>query len=248
MNTEKYLFEKAFPMSSRTADFSGRLRLSSLINLYIQAAWQHAEILGFGFSDLNKNKSGWALSRFMVQLDHLPDWPGDVVIQTWPKGLNRLFYMRDAVFMNSSGEQFAAITSAWLVFDINSKRPKILESQPDSLYHHQDKHALNEPVPSLKPQGEPVKKLATQIRYNDIDLNQHLTAIRYLDFMTDTYDQDFFRTNQPTKLVVNYIREITFGTTIEMIRYENGSIHSFELINTVDNTVCFRGEISWKER
>lgn len=247
MDEKEYILQKQFRITSRDADFKCDLRLSALINLYIQAAWQHAEILGFGYDHLNAQQLGWALSRLKLKIIKLPSWPGTIVVNTWPKGLNRLFYMRDAEFSDGQGNPFASVTSGWLVFDMNTRRPKLLEAKPASLFHNENLHAINETIPALKFDGEPILSASYHVRYNDIDMNQHLTAMRYIEFMTDTYDISFLKTHQPAELIVNYLKEITFGTELIMHRYGKGLRHGFELVNATDDTVCFRGELTFVE-
>jgi acyl-ACP thioesterase len=244
MKNENYILQKTFPISSRHADFKSQIRLSSLINDYIQAAWQHAEDLGVGYQHLKEQGLGWILSRFTLKLDLLPNWPGEVTIKTWPKGMNRLFYLRDAE-MFYAGQKFAAITSAWLIFDVKSKRPKVLYQDSPYLHELADKHAINSDIPTLKFNGTPSLSTNYKVRYNDIDVNLHLTTVRYLDFVFDTYDIEFLRDHTPQAVTVNFLKEVAFGDELTLHRYENGSVHGFELINRAKNIVNFRAEITY---
>jgi acyl-ACP thioesterase len=243
MENNDFILHENYTMASRDADFNGKLRVSSLINFFIQAAWQSAEELGFGYRQLSVQKLGWVLSRFKIKINELPIWPGELSVTTWPKGLNRLFYMRDAEFSDAAQNKIAAITSAWLVFDINSKRPKLLNTEVPALFQHKDKHAIDEGLPVLKFEGEPVTSTSYTVRYNDIDINQHLTTVRYIDFIFDTYDIAFHTHHSPKEITVNFLKEITFGTEVIMHRYVNKNVHGFELVNTLDSTVCFRAQV-----
>lgn len=244
MNEQQLILQKKFPISSRHADFKSELRISSLINDYIQIAWQHAEELGLGYLHLKEQGLGWVLSRFTLKLDYLPKWPGEINIKTWPKGMNRLFYLRDAEMYDGSNK-FGSITSAWLIFDVNSKRPKVLYQDRPYLHSLADKHAIDENLPSLKTEGAPVVSTEHEIRYNDIDVNLHLTTVRYLDFIFDTYDIDFIKNNPPKKLTVNFLKEVAFGDKTVMQRFENEKFHSFEFSTPEKNTINFRAEISY---
>lgn len=244
MKDETFILTRQFPISSRHADFKSELRISSLINDYIQIAWQHAEALGLGYQHLKEKGLGWVLSRFTLKLDHQPKWPGEIEIKTWPKGMNRLFYLRDAK-MYSNGQHFASITSAWLIFDVKSKRPKVLYQDRAYLHELADKHAIEANVPSLKFEGTAAASFPYQVRYNDIDVNLHLTTVRYLEFLLDTYDIEFIRHHAPKALTVNFLREVVFGDEVIMQRFENDNVHGFELVTPSKNIVNFRAEITY---
>ena len=105
MKQEDYIFENTFEATSRDADFSCNLRVGSLVNFFIQIAWKHAESLGWGLHDLSKHGFHWVLSRLKLEIDKIPVWPCELTIKTWPKGMNRLFYVRDAEIFNEAGEK-----------------------------------------------------------------------------------------------------------------------------------------------
>jgi len=104
-------------------------------------------------------------------------------------------------------------------------------------------HAIEKNIPSLSIEGEKVSTSKYRVRYNDIDINMHLTTIRYIDFMFDTYKLEFLNNNVPVEITVNFNKEVPFGTELDMNRYENGNMHMFELVNSADGTSYFKGEV-----
>ena len=59
----------------------------------IQAAIDSADLLGFGFVNLHPQKLFWVLSRFSIELERPVKWQEKITIQTWPKGMDRFFYL-----------------------------------------------------------------------------------------------------------------------------------------------------------
>lgn len=245
MNSKDHFLKDNYTIASDDTDFRCKLRISSLVNFFIQSAWRHAEQFGVGFSHLSDMGLVWVLSRFTLKLGELPDWPGECTLTTWSKGMERLFYKRDAELTNPHHDTFAWITSAWLMIDNKSKRPKVYHPDWLTQYHHADKHALSQSVPSLENEGVPVNSTRYITRYSDIDVNQHLTTFRYIDLVFDTYSLEFMQKNKPVELTANFLKEIPFGEKITMYRYENGNTHDFELINDSDSSVCFRARIQY---
>lgn len=245
MEAEKFILCSNYKISSFDSDFKGNTKIGALINYFIQIAWQHAEELGWGLEELDKQGYGWVLSRLKLKLNALPKWPGEISIETWPKGLNRLFYIRDAVIIEKDSKPNASITSAWLIIDKKTKRPKLYKPDLEMLSHNQERHAIHEEIQTLKIDGKPVYSVPYKAKYTDIDINQHLTTVKYIDYLFDTYDLEFIKKNTPKELTFNFLKEIKFGTELIMNRYESDNIHFFELINTQNKTVCFRAELKY---
>jgi len=246
MNQNSFIHQSSYEISTRDADFQHDVRVSSIINCFIQAAWKHAEELGFGYSHLSENGVGWILSRLKIKIEKVPSWPGILSLRTWPKGLKRLFYIRDAEVIDDGGDRIASVVTYWIVIDMKSKRPKLLNYEPEAMFYNKNLQALDEEIPSLKAEGSLVNSSSNRVGYNDIDMNWHLTTIRYFELMFDTYDDlGFIQNHYPKDITVNFIKEIAFGTEISVNRFENGNIHLFEIVNQANNIVCFRGEVKY---
>jgi len=68
----------------------------------------------------------------------------------------------------------------------------------------------------MKIEGTSVsERIAT---FFDIDLNQHLTSTRYVDWMFDSFELDFLENNYPKTLTINYIKETKINESISIFR------------------------------
>ncbi len=238
---ELTLFSK-FNITSADTDMQGRLRLGSLANLLIQAAINSADQLGFGFSGLKEQKLFWVLSRLTVEIYKPLKWYNIAEVETWPKDVERIIYLRDFIVRNQNKEIVAKATSGWLAIDIETKRPKTIDGLHGQLFSKlKDKHALNVSPEKLLPvyDGNEYNYKST---YFDVDLNKHVTASRYIDWMMDTFPVDFHINNYPKLLSINYLKETMPDQTIKVIRKEYSNEFSFEGSNA-EHKNAFRGKI-----
>lgn len=224
---KQYILEEEFKITSADTDFTRKLSVSALTNMFIQIAWHHAEELGFGVDYLHQNGLAWVLSRFHLKIDALPGWNNAIRLVTWPKGIRRLFYLRDLEVFDQQSNRIAYATSEWLLIDIKSKRPKLQDPDEAIFNKNKDKHAINTEVENLKFPNEPANKFHNQPLFSDIDLNQHLTTTRYIEWMFNTFDLDFHKNHQCKELVMNFNREISFGEEIIINRLELKENESF---------------------
>jgi acyl-ACP thioesterase len=241
-----YIIRKEFLITSADVDFEGILRVSSLINFLIQSAWQHAEHLGWGVNDLLKKNLAWVLSGFKIEIIDYPLWKQTITVETWPKGINRLFYMRDYNVFNGQGNLIARATTNWLLIDIDKRRPKLIEIDNEIFHLNPDRHAIKEFVPVIDFTGNANNITPFQVRYSNVDVNQHLTTTGYIDFIFDTYEPDFISKNRPKSLVSNFIKEVKFGAQVNMLKKErDNKQHLFQLEPSPGGNAFFKAELTF---
>ncbi len=217
--------KSSFFISSADVDFQATLRPSALVNFLIQTAWQHAEILGWGINDLLKHNLVWVLSGLKLQIDSYPKWKDKIQILTWPKGINRLFYLRDFLIYNANNKEIGRATSNWLLIDINKRRPKMHDLNNEVFSFNLNRHAINEIIPALNSDFQPDKSLDYNVRYSDIDVNHHLTTTRYIDLVMDMFPPEIFVRKMPVELTMNFSKEVIYGKKVIM---QNNKISELE--------------------
>jgi len=103
--------------------YGGPLRPLSLANFLQEAAGAHASVLGIGMGELFARGHTWMLSRIDMRIDRLPKEGDRVRVVTRPSGIERLFALRDLVLEDEAGRAFVRAVYAYLVVDIEARRP-----------------------------------------------------------------------------------------------------------------------------
>jgi acyl-ACP thioesterase len=147
---------------------------------------------------------------------------------------------------DAAGAVTAKATSGWLAVDLAARRPKkVSGTEAEAFTRMKDYHALKEPpekIPGIKT-GETWK---VRTAYFDIDLNRHVTATRYIDWMMDTFSPDFHQNRYPKTVSVNYIKETLPGEEITLLRRGNGEeSFLFQGVKSSNGDVSFRGRIEF---
>lgn len=208
------VLESTFSVRSDESDMYGRIRLSSLINIFIQAAIKASSKYGFGFDVLRKNNLTWMLSRISVEIYDKIQWNETIKVKTWPKTIDGLLYIRDFIAYNSENKIIAKCTTGWIAVDYIRKRITTVDFLNDN-FTSADKTALDY-MPLKIDETQIEQKFEITSTYFDIDLNKHVTAVRYIDWMMDTFDVEYHQANYPKKVHINYLKEILIGNKIEL--------------------------------
>lgn len=228
-------------ITSAEADMFKRLRAGSLINYLIQAAVQSADSLGFGFTGLKNKNLFWVFSRLEMEINRALLWNEKVEVETWPKDVDGLLYLRDFVVRTNQGEVVARAASSWLAIDLHTKRPKKLDEtfmrQFPLLYN---KHGLPVVPGRIAAIDGPLVKTVSA-EYSDIDLNRHVTSTRYVDWLMDAFSLDFHSSNYPKYLELNFLKETMLADTL-LVRQQglDEKKYVFQFENSLNQQPVFR--------
>ena len=246
ITAEELTLFTSFRVTSADSDLKARLRLGGLVNMLIQSAIQSADSLGFGFGGLRREKLFWVLSRMSIEIHRSLSWNQEVIVETWPKDIDGLLYLRDYIVRDKQQNLVAKSTSGWLAIDIETKRPKVIEGiQAEMLNYLRAKHAL-ESLPEKLPGMTEGEEFEIASAYSDIDLNGHVTSTRYIDWMLDTLPIEFLQGHYPKQLSINYMKETMPTERIRIKSHLSGeNLAFFEVTNLNKGTTAFRGKIGF---
>ena len=79
------IWTEELEIHSYDVDIARKATMEGLLKYFQEAAWNHAEHLGLGYSHLRCRGQVWMLSRMMVVVDTYPEWGQSVVARTWPR-------------------------------------------------------------------------------------------------------------------------------------------------------------------
>ena len=216
-------------------DRSDTLSIASIFDIFQEAAISHAEILGVGREAMKQSGHVWILSRLSVFMKSRPKYGEKIITRTWPRSTNKLFAIRDYDIHlkgDISGSEDDPLSdkaivrgrSAWLIVDIEKRRPLRPQIAADSLPVNENMNALpgenplgNDPPPSLQARdfsaAEPSLRRSL---YSDIDYNGHVNNTRYIQWIQDILKPEVLEKAGEIRLDINYLAEILYGETISL--------------------------------
>ena len=210
--------EERFTVASFDSDFTGRLALYALFERFQDIAGLHATHLNVGFEELRESGAAWMLSRIKVKIESLPRWREKVTLRTWPKGIDRLFALRDFRLKNEAGGTLVLATTCWLLVDLEKGRPRRIESLNIDLQFPGADQAIREIPDKIvgPPKLEPVyEKL---ILVSELDVNEHVNNAHYVRWILDCFDVAQLRTEKIKTLQLNYLEQVLCGDRIAVSR------------------------------
>lgn len=229
---------------------NAKATIASLFDYMQDVASDHAEIIGFGRNDMLKNKQFWVLSRMYAEIEELPEWRDEIIVTTWPSGLDKIFLTRNFCLTRPDGRPIANATSSWLVVDSDTRR--LLRSDHITNF---EKLAFQERTSPIrladKLEWDPANfevKSRFFIGLNDLDVNLHTNNVNYLKWVSNTYDMEYARKMRPKSVEINYLAESMFGNKVEV---RNGKDDDSAILHSVfktdENREICRVRIVWTD-
>lgn len=243
------IWETTFRVRAFDVDANDRLKVSSIIDYFQDAASNDAERLNFGYTNFVPRGLTWVLSWAKFEFLQFPKFAEEIKIQTWGKKQVKLYSMRDYLLYNSKDEIVCKGTSAWLLLYAKSMRPKILPQLFPEIKMHDSKDALTDLPQKIIPSSKTEIIYSTQIQYSDIDLNEHANNVSYIRLMLDCFDRSFHKEHPMKNLTVSFNAESKYGDEIQLNKAtekDNPLTHYVEAQNLSTNKLVFQSLIEWK--
>lgn len=219
-------FQYRFPVRSMDADSDNRLKISAVFNFMQIVAGMNANELGFGYKQLMPEGYFWVLSRVIL------DWHGnvgvddDIIIETWPKGVDKLFAMRDFRMYSADMQCIGKATSAWLMIDSHSGRPLMLNQSMFNLPHFDVLPAIDQVPGKITEPPEKTLIAERKVAYSDIDINRHVNNAKYLEYIFDALPAEISGSYKTCRLQVNYLKELRLGEVFSIHRKQSKTVQT----------------------
>lgn len=213
----KYVEKHTIPCYD--TDASWRLKPTSFMNMAQEAAGRHAVYLGFGYDDLIKTNTAWILSRVHVEFVDTPKWRDEITLNTWHKGLNRLFFLRDFLITDSEGRERVKATTSWLVLNLETRRlvrdPNLMEEGTVCT-----ENVIETPADKVQmPKDVEAELVRTHlVSYSDIDTNGHTNNAMYMQWSMNAVGYDITSSKPVKEFTINFNHETKAGDHVEIYR------------------------------
>lgn len=245
MGNRENAISHTFRISSYDLDPGGKARLTSIASFFQEMAYQHAGMLGFGFNDLKRNNTFWVLSRLKIRMERYPAWDDPVEVETWHRGMDRLFGLRDFVLSDLSGETLGIGSTAWLILDSQTRRP-VREVSGALLGSGGRDRVFDGSLEKIILPGGMKELDRRKVLFSDLDIVGHVNNVKYIEWCIDTVRGKSAESRDVRELEINYIHEALLGDEIRIMGDTDSTSDSyFVAAREGDDIEVFRARLSW---
>ena len=226
MSLQVTKYTKEYTVKSYEADCHGFLRILTLMNILQDIACENADVLGFGFAKCHEYNLTWVGSNYLIKIKRLPRIDEHFVIETWPAAAKMWGAVRNFNIKDTTGKVIACASSQWVLIDYERRRPVAL-SKYFSEYSFLDERVMDDDFHKLPEVTNPDLVTEFAVRFDDIDVNNHVNNAVYPVWASESVDSGYRMTHLPTEIEINFKKEALFGekVKVETTQGESESIH-----------------------
>lgn len=209
------VLREAFQIRSYEVDCHNRLSILALFSFMQEAAGKHAAALGVSIHQLRSENFTWLLSRLKIRIASYPGWNDHIHVSTWPSGTQQLFALRDFAINDSHDRIIAAAVSAWLVIDLQKRRPVRIAPFVERLKPVEGSHIMPDRLDKLPALSRHEHERNFAVRYSDLDINQHVNNVRFVEWVIEGVPPAVLKTSVPVEIEINFLAEAFYEDHIQ---------------------------------
>lgn len=222
-------FVKSYQIRSYECDKHRRLRLLTLMNILQDMADSHADRLGLGYDFCLAHKLAWVAGAYHISIAQMPQLHEQIEVATWPSEEHKLAAIRDYEIRNKQGEVIVRASTQWVLINFETKRPVPLRGNLPSyevVPEKADDFAFAKLA--LPEHFDVCKKF--EVRFDDIDVNNHVNNAVYPLWASETAGNDFRLSHNLKEVEIYFKKPALFGDAVlsKAAFADDVSLHTIE--------------------
>lgn len=241
MEDSKYFGAEEYFVRYYEMDFNQVLKPSALLNFLQDTATKNAENFGFGPSFVFANNYAWFLIKYHIEFDEYPCALDKIIIKTEPRGSTKIIANRDFEIWTADNKRLARVASNWMLVNLaNRSVLKLSEATPTMPVFEKRENDLQFEKLGKEDYQFNIEK-TFEIRYDDIDVNQHVNNANYIVWAFEALPYEFKSKYKLKTLDMVYKKEIAFGhNIISKTQFSENNKESIHVLKnaTTDEELC----------
>jgi medium-chain acyl-[acyl-carrier-protein] hydrolase len=223
-------------------DKNRKVTLPNLIHYFEDIAVLNSEANGFSLDYYDAAGCGFMLLNWDIKIYPLPSFNEKITIRTWPSSFKRFLANREYEVFNREGQKIAEAHSVWLFANTNTRKPQRV---PDEIYEGFNLTKESENIfympDDLPPLQEGAYKKKLIVQNYDIDTNNHVNNVRYVDWALISLPPGVIAGYEVYMAQVGYKKELHIGDEVEIISdivLQKGKLISHHSVYCAGKDVC----------
>ena len=241
-----YTLIKKYDLTWYERDCQKVLKPSALLNHLQDAATRSADKIGIGMSFLEPKHYAWFLLKYHMEFLDFPQNIDKITLKTESRGISRLFASRDfEIWTDDEKKLLGRATSQWAMINLEDKSfVKLNEIGIIPPFEKRDDDMI---FAKINPQKAYDSETEFKVRYDDIDINQHVNNANYLVWAFEALPLEFRKNYKPKTIDMAYKKDISYGNNvISKLKIENEKTYHLLVNKETDEQLCIV-DVEWQK-
>lgn len=223
------MFSMDYNFRYSDVDKTGRIKISTVLDLLQDISISHADFAGLGTERLSKEKIAFLLDGWRVRFDKPFDKSSSVTVKTGIMRIRKCETLRKYEIWQN-GECKVIGTAVW--YSVNTEK-RVIARLEEEFYSGFDNIAEDDngfEYVSLRPDKEAEFCADAMVARRDIDTNNHMNNVKSVELMLDFLPDAF----EISELQVKYRKELREAEELKIFGRQTNDGYYLEIKNTED--------------
>ena len=211
------IVENEYTVKLSEIDKNNKATNKAILSYLEDTGGKHSNIAGYGIFDIPRTHLTWLLLEWKLQVIRRPNYAEKIKVTTWSKNSVKCYAYRDFKVYDEQGNVIALAASKWVLVD--TQKGRIVKIEPDLLEKYEpelDKYAFEgEDFSKIHVPEEYQFETKYIVRKSDIDVNNHMHNLNYLDLANEALTEEIYKEGQLNNVRITYKKEIKLGESVE---------------------------------
>lgn len=210
------ILERKYTIGIRDVGLSNLITNRGILNLLEDIACLHSDMAGYGVNQIPQTHLSWVLLHWKVSILKRVTYGDTITIKTWARCANKFFTLRDFQVLDEQGNLVCIATSKWTLINTETSGINRITSDIIDCYHPEEKSVFNESdiVKLKEPQLPEFPNYTFTVQRRDIDVNNHMHNLYYLDYSYEALPQEVYEKPESNQFEIMYKSGAKLGNEV----------------------------------
>jgi len=227
----KMIFEKGYTVGNRDIGFNNKATNKAILKYLENIACRHSDEVGYGINTIEETKVVWILLDWKLKVIERPIYGQNIKVKTWSRKMEKCCAYRDFEIYDEQENKLAIATTKWVLLDAETRKLKRIPETMEGKYQSQpERSVFKEEIEKLRELDHEDVSIKVKIRRTDIDINNHVNNLNYLDLAYEVLPDEVYQDNLKN-VRITYKHQTEPGETVN-ISYTKKEGKNIIAINT----------------
>lgn len=229
------IFEKKYTVENRDIESQYKATNKALLKYLENIACKHSDELGYGIGTIGQTKIVWILLDWKFQVIKRPVYGQTLTVRTWSRKIEKCTAYRDFEIYDENKNLLVIASSKWVTLNSETRKIRRIDEKMIEKYESEPERAVfKEEIEKISEPENEDSSIKLKIRRTDIDINNHVNNLNYLDLAYEVLPEDVYK-EEIKNIRITYKHQTQLGETVNIFyaKQENKNVIT---IKTEDKT------------